>query len=297
MRIGWPPRPASFGTIQQQPATAPRIASGGDSVYFGNTGSKRVSTWDPKQYLKFEAPRLRPALDLLARVPLDNPGTVYDLGCGTGNITGFIRQRWPQAGITGLDSSADMLKKARAEHPGIAFRKTDVGHWRPRAKADLIYSNATLHWLPEHDKLFPRLMKNLKPGGVLAVQMPRNFDAPSHTLIREVAQNGPWAEALKPVLRETPVLSPANYYRILAPHCGKLDIWETEYLQVLEGENPVAEFTKGTWLKPLLDALDEPMKSAFENEYRRRVLQAYPPGPDGKTLFPFRRLFIMATAP
>lgn len=297
MKIGWP-SPQALPAPMRSNASAIRF-QGTDTVYFGNTENKKpVSTWDPAQYLKFEAPRLRPALDLLARIPLENPGTVYDLGCGTGNITGYLRQRWPQARITGLDSSAEMLAKARKDHPGVAFKKADVGNWKAgRGKADLIYSNATLHWLPDHQALFPRLMKNLKPGGVLAVQMPRNFDAPSHRLIREVAENGPWAEALKPVLRDTPVMTPADYHGILAPHAGKLDIWETEYLQVLEGENPVAEFTKGTWLKPLLDALDEPMKSAFEREYRRRVLEAYPPGPDGKTLFPFRRLFMLATAP
>lgn len=270
-----------------------------DTVSFGGREKKCVgATWDPGQYLKFEAPRLRPALDLLARIPLDKPDTIYDLGCGTGNVTQFIHQRWPEARITGIDNSQEMLDAAAKTVPGLQLKLSDADNWKPPRgrKADLIYSNATLHWLPRHDRLFPKLMRYLKPGGVLAVQMPRNFDAPSHRLIKEVAESGSWREILKTVLRDTPVLDPSAYYRILRPHCDSLDIWEAEYLQELSGENPVAEFTKGTWLKPVLDALEEPMRSRFEAEYRRHILQAYPPEPNGKTLFPFRRLFILATS-
>ena len=160
----------------------------------------------------------------------------------------------------------------------------------------MIYSNAALHWLDDHQRAAGRLCSSgLKPGGVLAVQMPRNFGAPSHTSITETALDGPWRAVLEPLLRPSPVAEPAVYYDLLAPRAAALDIWETEYLQVLDGANPVKEWTKGTWLSPLLAALDEPERSRFEAAYGERVAAAYPPRRDGKTLFPFRRMFLIAT--
>lgn len=153
---------------------------------------------------------------------------------------------------------------------------------------------AALHWPGDHPTLFKRLCGKVAAGGVLAVQMPRNFGAPSHTLMHELAASPPWRYALAKLLRPQPVLAPEAYYGVMAPNARTLDIWETEYLQVLEGDNPVAEWTKGTWLAPLLAALAPDARTAFESEYRRRVVQAYPPQPDGKTLFPFRRLFMVA---
>lgn len=253
--------------------------------------------WDPSQYLKFGGHRLRPALDLLARVNVDAPATVYDLGCGTGNVTRLLQERWPQARVTGVDDSAEMLERARAEAPGIAWQHADLAGWAPERPADVIYSNAALHWVDGHAVLLTRLLGHLRPGGVLAVQMPRNFGAPSHTCITEAALAGPWRPVLEPLLRPAPTAEPAFYYDTLAPLAASLDIWETEYLQVLEGPDPVKEWTKGTWLRPLLDALQEPDRSAFEAAYAQLVARAYPPRADGRTLFPFRRLFIIATAP
>ncbi len=158
----------------------------------------------------------------------------------------------------------------------------------------MIYSNAALHWLPDHQRLFPALVAQLAPGGVLAVQMPRNFNAPSHTLIAETVRSGPWRARLEPMLAPSPVGEPAFYYGVLSGLVAQLDIWETEYLQVLEGADPVKEWTKGTWLKQFLDALDEPQRSDFESDYAARLRHAYPALPDGKTLFPFRRLFMVA---
>jgi len=252
--------------------------------------------WDPAQYLKFAGPRLRPALDLLQRIDAEAPSAVYDLGAGAGNVTRLIAARWPEARVVGVDSSAEMLAKAAAENPGIGWQQADLATWRPSRPADIIYSNAALHWLDGHDKLLPGLFAGLAPGGVLAVQMPRNFAAPSHTLITETALAGPWRSVLKPLLRPSPVAEPAFYYDLLAPRAAALDIWETEYLQVLEGANPVKEWTKGTWLGPLLAALEEPERSRFEAAYGERVAAAYPPRRDGKTLFPFRRMFLIATA-
>lgn len=251
-------------------------------------------SWDPQQYSRFAGQRLRPALDLSARVPIEHPRTVVDLGCGTGNVTRVLRSRWPDAGITGVDGSPQMLAEARKAESNMIWEQFDVAGWNPPAKFDLIFSNAALHWLDGHPALFARLCGNVAAGGALAVQMPRNFGAPSHALMHELASSPPWRETLAALLRPQPVLAPEDYYRLLAPHARSLDIWETEYLQILEGENPVAEWTKGTWLAPLLAALAPGARADFEAEYRRRVAQAYPRQPDGKTLFLFRRLFIVA---
>jgi trans-aconitate 2-methyltransferase len=158
----------------------------------------------------------------------------------------------------------------------------------------VLYSNAALHWLDGHETLFPALLRTVAPGGWFAVQMPRNFAAPSHTCVTETVRQGPWRDRLEPLLRRRPAGPPDEYWRLLHTHAAALDIWEIEYLQVLKGENPVAEFVKGSWLKQFLDRLEEPERSTFETEYRARVRAAYPPEADGSTLFPFRRMFILA---
>ncbi|HET9736037.1 MAG TPA: methyltransferase domain-containing protein [Burkholderiales bacterium] len=251
-------------------------------------------SWDPGQYLKFAGERLRPAVDLLSRVPLAAPASVVDLGCGAGNLAPLIFARWPDTKLTGVDASPEMLAKARAEHPQAEFIQADVARWRPAAPVELIYSNAALHWLADHDAVIATLFESLAPGGVLAVQMPRNFRAPSHTTIVETIEQGPWRAKLEPHLRRDPVAEPGHYWRLLKDRAAALEIWETGYLQVLSGENPVAEYTKGTWLKQFLDRLEAPERAAFEADYRRRVAAWYPPQADGRTLFPFRRLFIVA---
>jgi trans-aconitate 2-methyltransferase len=251
--------------------------------------------WDPAQYLKFAGPRLRPAIDLLAHIDVAAPRLVYDLGCGAGNVTRFIADRWPEARIAGVDGSTEMLAKARADLPGIEWQEADLATWRPPQPADVIYSNAALHWIENHAPLFLALFQGLAAGGVFAVQIPRNFGAPSHTSMGEAARRGPWRARLEPLLRPAPVAEPAFYFDLLSPYATKLDMWETEYLQVLDGEHAVKEYTKSTWLAPLLAALDEPERSRFEAVYTEMVDAAYPRRPDGKTLFPFRRLFIIAT--
>lgn len=250
--------------------------------------------WDPAQYLKFGDHRLRPAIDLLNRIDADQPGEVYDLGAGAGNVTRLMRARWPAARITGVDSSEAMLARAASAVPDATWQHADLAGWQPPHPADLIYSNAALHWLGAHEKLFPSLLAELRPGGTLAVQMPRNFLAPSHTAIADTARSGPWRDTLEPLLRPVPVSEPAFYFDVMAPLTANLDIWETEYLHVLEGDDPVKEWTKATWLSPLLDALDEPWRSQFERRYADMVAEAYPRRPDGRTLLPFRRLFIVA---
>jgi trans-aconitate 2-methyltransferase len=252
--------------------------------------------WDPAQYLKFADQRLRPAIDLLNRIELDDPGDVYDLGAGAGNVTRLIKARWPRARVTGVDTSAEMLAEAAAIAPDIVWRRADLATWRPSRPADLVFSNAALHWVGDHARLFPALMAGLAPGGVLAAQMPRNFGAPSHTAVAEAARRGPWAAKLEPLLRPSPVAEPAFYFDLLASHAATVDLWEIEYLHVLEGPDPVTEWVKGTWLRPLLDVLDPDEQAAFIAGYSEIVTRAYPRRSDGRTLFPFRRLFIIARA-
>jgi trans-aconitate 2-methyltransferase len=259
-------------------------------------------TWNPTQYLKFAAPRLRPALDLLARIELEDPKRIYDLGCGAGQLTRLMAERWPAARVTGVDSSAAMLEASRAAPGGsglVDWVQADLADWRPASTAaadapDLIYSNAALHWLPDHATCFPRLLGTLAPGGVLAVQMPRNFNAPSHTLIGDTIQAGPWRERLASKSWRSPVAEPAWYFDMLSPHAASVELWETEYLQVLSGPDPVKEYTKGTWLVQFLEALaDDGERALFEADYAARVRKAYPARADGRTLFPFRRLFMI----
>ena len=253
--------------------------------------------WDPAQYLKFADHRLRPAVDLLNRIEARDPRQVYDLGAGAGNVTALLKGRWPRAQVTGVENSREMLARAAAAHPEVAWERADLADWRPPAPADVIFSNAALHWLGDHERLFPKLLGHLAPGGVLAVQMPRNFGAPSHTAIAEAARSGPWRERLEPLLHPAPVAEPARYFEILARQAAELDIWETEYLHVLEGPSPVKEWLKGSALMPLLEALEEPERGRFEAGYAELVDAAYPRAADGRTLFPFRRLFLVARAP
>jgi trans-aconitate 2-methyltransferase len=253
-----------------------------------------VDVWNPAQYHRFADARLRPAVDLLARVTLDEPSTVYDLGCGSGRTTILLARRWPKARIIGVDSSARMLASAREDFPGIEFVQADLIDWAPADPADVIYTNAALQWLGDHPALFARLFAQVRPGGQFAIQMPRNHDQPSHRSMTAAAEAGPWESRLRPLLRHSPVSLPADYHAMLAASAQQLDIWETTYFQILEGENPVAEWTKGTSLSPLLEALEGAERQAFEATYRALVARAYPNDAAGKTLFPFRRLFIVA---
>jgi trans-aconitate 2-methyltransferase len=250
--------------------------------------------WDPGLYEKYAAPRLRPGLDLMARIRVPEPRQITDLGCGPGRLTARLAERWPAARITGIDSSPDMLAKAREDYPEHSWAEDDIASWSPDEPPDLIFSNAALHWLGDHARLLPRLLSALAPGGVLAVQMPRNFDAPSHTLISDVIRQRQWSRPLPPPGQ--PVAPPAAYYDILAPHAASLEIWESTYLQVLEGEDPVLEFVRATALRPVIEALAGAELDSFIADYRGRLRAAYPRRADGITLFPFRRLFIVATA-
>jgi trans-aconitate 2-methyltransferase len=256
--------------------------------------------WSPIQYQKFSNHRLRPALELLDRVPLKAPQAVCDLGCGTGEVTRIIAGRWPSAKVFGVDSSKEMLQKAKAGGGQVKWIEADVSSWTPEAAPDLIYSNATLHWVEDHRLLFPRLAGLLNPGGCLAVQMPLSFDEPSHRLMRETLgdggeDGGPLGppELRKAVARRW-VAHTDLYYELLAGRVSELDIWQTEYLQILDGQDPVLEWVKATGLRPVLNGLEGAERERFVEIYRQRLRQAYPRRADGKTLYPFPRLFIVA---
>jgi len=253
--------------------------------------------WDPQHYLKFSDERLRPGFDLLARIGDLPEGPLAELGCGTGVHARAIAARWPSRRLVALDSSAEMLHQAAAEVSGIEWQQGDLIKWAPQERQALLFSNAVLQWVDDHPTLFRRFMTMLAPGGTLAVQMPRNFGAPSHVLMRQTAGNGPWKTRLEPLLREDPVAAPETYYDLLVPlACGGLDIWETEYLHVLSGEDAVFTWVSGTALRPLVAALEGEERAEFERRYRERLRAAYPVRGNGKTLLPFRRLFIVARA-
>jgi trans-aconitate 2-methyltransferase len=254
-----------------------------------------MAEWDPGQYLRFSDERLRPALDLLARVRLDEPARVVDLGCGAGNVTAFLRRRFPKADVLGVDGSPAMLAKARAAAPDCRFEQADVENWTPGTPPDLLYSNAALHWLAGHDRLFPRLVSLLAPGGCLAVQMPAMHAAPLRALQQEIAGHGPWAERLRGIRSAPPILDADAYWDLLRPWTVALDIWETTYLHALEGDDAVAEWAAGSSLGPFLQALPDAERRAFRQQYSEAVAPYYPRRPDGATLVPFRRLFLVAT--
>ena len=261
-------------------------------------------SWNPGQYLKFEDNRLRPALDLMGRIPLDNPRAVYDLGCGSGNVTRLLADRWPDADVVGMDNSPEMLAQAAADSDGpaarIRWQTGDLAHWRPDATPSVLYSNAVIQWVPDHAELVPRLWDLLPPGGCLAVQAPLSWDMRSHHLMREtLADGGPGGTAigsaeLRQAVGNRWVQDPDFYYDLLAPQSAHLDVWTTEYQHVLTGDDAVLEWVTGTGLRPILNGLPDDDRETYLAEYRRRLNAEYPKRADGVTLYPFRRLFFVA---
>ena len=250
-------------------------------------------TWDPEQYLKFVDARSRPALDLLARLAGESPRSIVDLGCGAGNITRLLAERWPAAQVVGIDGDPAMLAKAAATASGIVWQQAEIADWHAAGAPDLIFSNAALHWLGDHQQLLPSLIGQLAPGGVLAVQMPANFAAASHRILRELAAESRWRDVLGGA-RMGSVLSPATYHQLLRPHCRQLELWETTYWQLLAGDDAVGEWMRGTTLLPYLARLDATAGERFLDAYRQRLRAAYPQQADGSTLFPFTRIFFVA---
>lgn len=250
--------------------------------------------WNPELYLTFADHRGRPFFDLVSRVGAERPRRVVDLGCGPGNLTETLRQRWPEAALEAWDSSPEMVSAARER--GLSAELGDVREWSPRPDTDVLISNATLHWVPEHRELLTRWARELAPGAWLAVQVPGNFDAPSHDSGRQLARRGPWSNLLRdlPFEGNDVVDTPAGYAGLLTDAGCTVDAWETTYIHELTGEHPVLDWIAGTALRPVRNALSEQQWTQFRAELIPLLDEAYPARPDGRTFFPFRRVFVVA---
>jgi len=245
-----------------------------------------MSEWNPGQYLKFESERGKPIADLLGHVELDAPARVIDIGCGPGNSTEFLAKRWPEAEIIGLDSSRTMLEAARKRLPDLQWAECDAaGDLSRLGKFDLVFSNAALQWMPDHEQLLPRWFALLNPGGVLAVQAPHNHDSPLHRVL--LARGGNKSRVAQ--------YRPAEYYDILSELTNEFEIWTTSYHHVLNSHEDMIEWYKGTGFRPHLEKLDARGQEVFLAEMLEQVRELYPPLTDGNILFKFKRLFFTAT--
>jgi trans-aconitate 2-methyltransferase len=255
----------------------------------------RTSSWDPVQYERHKRDRDRPALDLMVQIPPDlKPRTIWDLGCGTGEHAAVLAARHPLAKVWGLDSSQEMLARARVREAQVTWVQGDIAAFAPPEPPGLIFTNAALQWVDGHEALVPRLAAALAPGGVFACQVPLTYDGPTHRLMRETAAEGPWAARLAAVQGLRPVAPPETWYGWLSP-LAAVDVWTTTYLHVLSGDDPVVDWMLGTGLRPMIQALDDPrMREAFLDAYRTRIAAAFPRRADGTTLLPFPRLFVLA---
>jgi trans-aconitate 2-methyltransferase len=261
-----------------------------------NSQLAQMTDWDPSLYLQFENERMRAARHLLAEIPLASAGLVYDLGCGPGNSAELLSRRFPEAQIIGLDTSDSMLDHARKRTPQARFIKQDIADWTPDDRPQLIFANAALQFLPDHETLFPRLASYLARGGVFAAQMPDMAHESSHAVMRLVAVEGPWWSRLLPIAKAQPLVAAfENYYEWLRPAASRIEMWRTIYLHAFDGPQIVADFFASSALQPFLERLDDEERSAFMTRYRDRIKDAYPARSDGQFLIAYPRLFIIAT--
>jgi trans-aconitate 2-methyltransferase len=261
------------------------------------TEKENAMVWSAKQYVAFEDERTRPARDLLAAIPAAEVRSAIDIGCGPGNSTELLVERFAGATVRGLDSSTDMLEAARQRLPQVQFDLADIDSWNETGPFDVIFANAVLQWVPDHATLLPALVNKLSTGGSLAVQMPVNLNEHSHRLMREVAAEGPWASKLAGATAKRPKLADASgYYALLKPHCTRVDVWLTIYHHPLAGgASGVVEWFKGSGLRPFLEPLDEGERAEYLKRYQAAIEKAYPALDDGTVLLPFPRLFLVAT--
>jgi trans-aconitate 2-methyltransferase len=252
-------------------------------------------SWDPEHYLTYADERGRPFVELVQRIGAQDPRAVVDLGCGPGNLTNLLAERWPSASVTGLDLSAEMIAAARATSSAVAYEMVDLREWSPADPVDVLVSNATLQWVPGHLELLPSLVSRVAAGGWLAFQVPGNFDEPSHTIRTELAEEAEYAEHTSGVAVPSSH-GAATYLEKLAGLGCTVDAWETTYLHVLQGEDPVFTWVSGTGARPTLQALPPGLREEFEAEFKARLRAAYPDRGHGVVL-PFRRVFVVAQVP
>ncbi len=251
--------------------------------------------WNPELYLKFARQRGRPAADLIAQIDLEAPKSIIDLGCGTGTSTEQLRHRWPAAEITGLDSSPSMLQQAREAHPEWQWIESGIESWQPEKQYDLVFSNAALHWVPNHGEVFPRLLNAVAPGGVLAVQMPNNFQAPAHLAMKKAAADPRWASQLRQAAENIFIQPAAFYYNALRRVATTVNIWQTEYLQIMDGPRAVLDWMRSTAMRPYLSRLaNDAQRGEFEQLCLAEFENLFPADDQGKSLFPYKRMFIVA---
>jgi trans-aconitate 2-methyltransferase len=254
-----------------------------------------MPTWDPALYQRYERERTQPARDLLARIESEKPRRIADLGCGPGNSTALLRERWHKAEIIGVDNSPEMIAAARQAWSQGDWRLADIATWTESTPFDLVFSNAALHWVRDHERVFPRLLNLVGRPGVLAVQMPAHLASAVHRLMLHIADDPMWRERMINARIAIEVHRPPFYYDLLRPLCARLELWETEYLHVLEGPEAIVEWIRGTGLRPFLEALGhQDERRLFLERLLAGVNQAYPRQADGRVLFPFRRLFFIA---
>lgn len=253
-----------------------------------------MSSWSPSHYLRFEDERTRPPRDLLAQVPLADAKRIVDIGCGPGNSTELLAERFPDAEIVGLDSSAEMLVSARQRLPDATFVEADIARWSPQEPVDLLFANAVFQWVPDHLSVLARLLECLRPGAVLAIQVPDNANEPSHRLMSDVVRAGPWRDRLESARLRDAIPEPTAYYDRLKPMSAGFDMWHTLYNHPLDGPDAIADMFASTGLRPYLALLSAGERAAFLDDYRQRIAKAYPPLVDGRVLLRFPRLFIVA---
>lgn len=253
-------------------------------------------SWSAAQYSKFEDERNRPIRDLLAQIPTSEVTAAADIGCGPGNSTELLQQRFPDAAVIGMDSSPDMIDAARNRLPNLQFEIGDIAQWHNPGPFDVILANAALQWVPDHAALLPALLGKLARGGSLAVQIPDNLDEPAHRLMRETARDGPWSDKLVAAPRANIRQNADWYFRALRAAGARVDVWRTTYYHPLAGgAGAIVEWFKGTGLRPFIEPLNDEERAAFLARYQAAIAQAYPAQPDGTVLLPFPRLFFVAT--
>ena len=254
-----------------------------------------MPTWDADLYLQFASERTQPSLDLIVRTNVSSPARIIDLGCGPGNSTQILRHRWPKADITGLDSSVEMIAAASQAYPTEKWVLADAATWKTDAPLDVVFSNATLQWLPDHARLFPHLMAQVAPAGALAIQIPAHYKSPLHQVTLEVAKDSSWCDRMEAPRNALTEEQPSFYYDVLQPLASRLDIWETEYYHLMDSPQAIVDWFRGTGLRPFLEMLEtEEQKQRFQQMLLDGYTQAYPRQKDGRVLFPFRRLFMVA---